>query len=74
MTIKELYDYIKPAIEMDNQFEDFGSQELVIKLDYPTYGGSVIEKVTRIHFGFDWDHGRLFLDTEHKLKLSNEQI
>ena len=32
MTVKELYDYIKPNIENDEDGE-FGSQELVIKLE-----------------------------------------
>ena len=71
MTVKQLYEYIKGGIERDNGSTSFGDQEIVIKLDYPTYGGSVVETITGLRFGFDWDDGRAFLTSKNKLKLSD---
>lgn len=39
-----------------------------------TMGGTPAVKITAVHAGFDWDHGRVFLGTEHPVAKRNDEL
>ena len=41
---------------------------------HTTLGGAPAVKITSVHAGFDWDHGRIFLGTEHRIAKCNDEL
>lgn len=39
-----------------------------------TLGAAPAVKITSVHAGIDWDHGRVFLGTEHPIAKRNEDL
>jgi hypothetical protein len=66
MTVDEFTELIKERKKINPRI---GEDKLVIPIHIPgNVGGTPCEEVRNIRQGIDWDHHKVFLITEHKLK------
>lgn len=61
---------VSEAIEILNKMRP--DDDLVVKNGQRGIGPIGTTKVTRLVSGFDWDHGKVFVDTEDSLRLETE--
>jgi hypothetical protein len=71
MKVREL----KEILNRYNDTDSFLDNDVVVKLDVPSYGSSITSKVKSIRRGFDWDRD-LIIYTEDSVvvKSENEEL
>ncbi|MFA5174703.1 MAG: hypothetical protein WC438_05975 [Candidatus Pacearchaeota archaeon] len=74
MTVQELIDQLNEQIKRDSSIKD-NKIVIPIKLDFPSIGPSHCIEIDSLHFGFNWNKGRVFLvSNKVAFTIKNEKI